>query len=87
MRVETQMCSKEDRGDGLEEMNYTGCFARFVIGASSIYYLLATHDLLLRPSLRQKVLIYGSKHISWQKVRMTAVKHSSKVMFHLGGDV
>ena len=58
-----------------------------MIGAGNSCYFQAICDWLLRPSLRQKVLVYGSKHISWKKVRMIAMKHSTKVYIHSSGDV
>lgn len=62
------MCFQENkRGKDLErqeEINYRGCFVTFVIGAGNNCYFLAVGNWLLRPALRQKVLIDGSKPIS-----------------------
>lgn len=64
-----------------KKINYTGCSAKFVMGAGHNCHFSALCGCLLRPSLRQKVLICGSRHISSKKVRMTAVKPSSKSHF------
>ena len=61
------------------QQNYIDCSARSVIDASNNCYFLALGDWLLRPSLKQKVLIYGSKHISRKKLRRIVVNHGSKV--------
>ena len=62
------------------QQSYIGCFARLVLGAGNSCHFLAIRAWLLRlPSLRQKVRSYGSKHISWRKLRLVVVKHSSRV--------
>ena len=52
---------EEKRGKGFKgkEINYKGCFARFVMRAGNNFYFLAIHDWLLRPSLRIKFLSMG----------------------------
>ena len=79
IEVETQNVSwgrqrRQGNIKAKKEINYRDCFGKFVIGASNNCYFFTICDWLLRPSLRQKMLIYGNKHISWKKVMMTTVK-------------
>ena len=45
--------------------------------------ILAIRNWLLKPSLRQKILLYRSKHISWKKVLMKII-HNKSINENLG---